>query len=115
MVRRAAANSASDDGFGPKPEITASQHWHPLHPREQTFNPLTPDKIGTRSSAALVCTDCFDTAEEATAYCERQGIAYQVFNPKPAAPMLLASQVDCSGNFGCLNCRRVVVPHFGHS
>jgi hypothetical protein len=32
-----------------------------------------------------------------------------------AAPMLLASQVDCSGNFGCLNCRCVVVAHFGHS
>src|ERR1700738_4628025 len=31
---------------------------HPLHPSEQTFNPLTPDKIGTRSSAVLVCTDC---------------------------------------------------------
>src|SRR6202011_4639540 len=41
-----------------KPEITASQHWHPLHPSEQTFNPLTPDKIGTRSSAVLVCTVC---------------------------------------------------------
>jgi ETC complex I subunit conserved region len=25
----------------------------------------------------------FDTAEEAIAYCERHGIPYQVFNPKP--------------------------------
>jgi hypothetical protein len=28
---------------------------------------------------------CFDTPEEAVAYCERHGIAYQLFNPKPAA------------------------------
>ncbi len=27
----------------------------------------------------------FDTAEEAVAYCERHGIAYQVFNPKPTS------------------------------
>jgi hypothetical protein len=27
----------------------------------------------------------FDTAEEAIAYCERRGVAYQVFNSKPAA------------------------------
>jgi hypothetical protein len=27
----------------------------------------------------------FDTAEEAIAYCERHGIAYQLSNPKPAA------------------------------
>src|SRR3954470_182026 len=27
----------------------------------------------------------FDTKEEAVAYCERQGIAYQVTEPKPAA------------------------------
>jgi hypothetical protein len=27
----------------------------------------------------------FDTAEEAIAYCERRGVAYQVFKPKPAA------------------------------
>ena len=26
----------------------------------------------------------FDTAEEAIGYCERHGIAYQVFRPKPA-------------------------------
>ena len=29
----------------------------------------------------------FDSAEEAVAYCERQGIPYQVFAPKPAAPL----------------------------
>ena len=27
----------------------------------------------------------FDSAEEATAYCERHGIAYRVFEPKPPA------------------------------
>ena len=27
----------------------------------------------------------FDTAEDAIAYCQRHGIAYQVFNPKPEA------------------------------
>jgi ETC complex I subunit conserved region len=31
----------------------------------------------------------FDTAEEATAYCERHGIAYQVFNPKPDEPRII--------------------------
>ena len=28
----------------------------------------------------------FDTAEEAVAYCERHGIAYQVFAPKHTSP-----------------------------
>jgi hypothetical protein len=32
----------------------------------------------------------FDTKEEAIAYCERQGIPYQVTDPKPAPPRLLA-------------------------
>jgi hypothetical protein len=27
--------------------------------------------------------------EEATAYCERHGIAYQVFNPKPDNPRII--------------------------
>ena len=27
----------------------------------------------------------FDTAEEAVAYCEREGIAYQLFEPKPTS------------------------------
>ena len=31
----------------------------------------------------------FATAEEATAYCERHGIAYQVFNPKPDNPRII--------------------------
>ena len=31
----------------------------------------------------------FHTAEEATAYCERHGIAYQVFNPKPDNPRII--------------------------
>jgi hypothetical protein len=31
----------------------------------------------------------FHTAEEATAYCERHGIAYQVFNPKPDKPRII--------------------------
>jgi hypothetical protein len=32
----------------------------------------------------------FDTAEEAIAYCERQGIAYQVSRPKPAARRIIS-------------------------
>jgi ETC complex I subunit conserved region len=32
----------------------------------------------------------FDTAEEAVAYCERHGIAYQVFGDKPAAPPVIS-------------------------
>jgi ETC complex I subunit conserved region len=32
----------------------------------------------------------FDTAEEAIAYCERHGIAYQVFGPKRAARILMS-------------------------
>jgi hypothetical protein len=32
----------------------------------------------------------FETAEEAIAYCKRHGIAYQVFNPKPAAPRIMS-------------------------
>jgi hypothetical protein len=32
----------------------------------------------------------FGTLEEAIAYCERQGIAYQVAQPKPAAPRTLS-------------------------
>jgi hypothetical protein len=31
----------------------------------------------------------FDTAEEAIAYCERHGIPYQVFNPKPDNPRII--------------------------
>jgi hypothetical protein len=31
----------------------------------------------------------FDTAEEAIAYCKRQGIPYQVFNPKPDKPRII--------------------------
>jgi hypothetical protein len=29
----------------------------------------------------------FDTKEEAIAYCERNGIAYEVFEPKPPKPL----------------------------
>ena len=36
----------------------------------------------------------FDTAEEAIAYCERNGIAYQVFQAKPAAPRRVISYSD---------------------
>ncbi len=32
----------------------------------------------------------FDTAEEAVAYCERQGIAYQVFETKPSARRVMS-------------------------
>ena len=32
----------------------------------------------------------FDTAEDAIAYCERHGIAYQVFNPKPEARRIIS-------------------------
>ena len=32
----------------------------------------------------------FETAEEAVAYCERHGIAYQVFDPKPAARRIMS-------------------------
>jgi len=32
----------------------------------------------------------FDTAEEAIAYCERHGIAYQLSNLKPAAPRTMS-------------------------
>jgi hypothetical protein len=32
----------------------------------------------------------FDTAEEAIAYCERNGIAYQVSEPKPPAPRTMS-------------------------
>jgi hypothetical protein len=32
----------------------------------------------------------FDTVEEATAYCERHGIAYQVSHPKPPARRTIA-------------------------
>jgi hypothetical protein len=32
----------------------------------------------------------FDTADEAIAYCERHGIAYQVFEPKPHTPRTLS-------------------------
>jgi hypothetical protein len=32
----------------------------------------------------------FDTKEEAVAYCERHGIAYQVFEPKPPARRSIA-------------------------
>jgi hypothetical protein len=31
----------------------------------------------------------FDAAEEAIAYCERHGIPYQVFNPKPDKPRII--------------------------
>ena len=41
----------------------------------------------------------FDTAEEATAYCERHGIAYQVFNPKPDKPRIIPYADNC-GEFG---------------
>jgi ETC complex I subunit-like protein len=36
----------------------------------------------------------FDTAEEAVAYCERHGIAYQVFAPKPTAARAAMSYSD---------------------
>jgi hypothetical protein len=32
----------------------------------------------------------FDTAEEAVAYCERHGIAYQVFEAKPSAHRVIS-------------------------
>lgn len=32
----------------------------------------------------------FDTAEEAVAYCERHGIAYQLFRPTPAARRIIS-------------------------
>jgi hypothetical protein len=32
----------------------------------------------------------FDTVEEAVAYCERQGIAYQVFETKPATRRVMS-------------------------
>ncbi|HEY4858252.1 MAG TPA: ETC complex I subunit [Xanthobacteraceae bacterium] len=32
----------------------------------------------------------FDTAEEAVAYCERHGIAYQLFRPPPAARRIIS-------------------------
>ena len=32
----------------------------------------------------------FDTAEEAIAYCERHGIAYQVFQSKPPARRVMS-------------------------
>ncbi len=32
----------------------------------------------------------FDTVEEAVAYCERHGIAYQVFDTKPAARRVMS-------------------------
>jgi hypothetical protein len=32
----------------------------------------------------------FDTAEEAVAYCERDGIAYQLFTPKPETRPILS-------------------------
>jgi hypothetical protein len=35
----------------------------------------------------------FDTAEGATAYCERHGIAYQVFNPKPDKPRIIPTLI----------------------
>jgi hypothetical protein len=32
----------------------------------------------------------FDTVEEATAYCERHGIAYQIFHSKPPARRIMS-------------------------
>ena len=32
----------------------------------------------------------FDTAEDAIAYCQRHGIAYQVFNPKPEVRRIIS-------------------------
>jgi hypothetical protein len=32
----------------------------------------------------------FETAEEAIAYCERHGIAYQLFNPPPDNPRIIS-------------------------
>jgi hypothetical protein len=32
----------------------------------------------------------FDTAEQAIAYCERRGIAYELFQPKPSPPPIMS-------------------------
>jgi hypothetical protein len=40
----------------------------------------------------------FDTAEEAIAYCERYGIAYQVSEPRPSARRLMSYSDNFASN-----------------
>jgi len=75
-----------------KPARTAMQSGH-ANTREWVleFEPERPREVeplmGWTSSSDMrqQVRLQFDTAEEAVAYCERQGIAYQVFETVPAA------------------------------
>ena len=65
------------------------------------FEPASPREIdplmGWTSSADMKqeVQIAFDTKEEAIAYCERQGIAYQVFETKPP----VRPRISYSDNF----------------